>query len=391
MNLRLKHKQPSLPGDCQARQLSLKSRPGEENPMNTGQLKLRRNNATTAFLLSVGIVLAYLCYQIAQPFLTAITWAAILAIVFAPMHERVRRTLKRPELSALVSTLLTVLVAILPVLFLTLAISREVAQGVQQVRANAANITDLETTITQMRYVGPAWQWVQEHFKLSTDTNEVLSTAAQRAGAIAYNLARGVVANVSLFIFNIVLVAFTLFFFFRDGEAIVGCLKRAVPLEDETAESVLQMIAEVVRASINGVVVISLIKGLLAGLAFWVLGVPSPALWGAVGAVASLIPVVGIALVWVPAALALWIQGAALKALILAVYGATLLSLIDNVLYPFLVKGQVRLHTLLVFFSALGGLAVFGFLGFVLGPVVTTLAVMLVEVASEYYAGRPVE
>jgi predicted PurR-regulated permease PerM len=93
----------------------------------------------------------------------------------------------------------------------------------------------------------------------------------------------------------------------------------------------------------------------------------------------------------VPAALVLWLQGYALKALLLAIWGATVLSLIDNILYPFLVRGQVRLHTLLVFFSALGGLAVFGFLGFVLGPVVTTLAVMLIEVASAYYSGKPRE
>ena len=149
------------------------------------------------------------------------------------------------------------------------------------------------------------------------------------------------------------------------------------------------MVADVVRASINGVVGISLIKGLLAGLAFWLLGVPSPALWGVVGAVASLIPVVGIALVWVPAALLLWLKGFAIKALILAIWGATVLSFIDNILYPFLAQGEVRLHTLLVFFSAMGGLAVFGFLGFVLGPVVTLLAVTLVKVASEYYSGRP--
>jgi predicted PurR-regulated permease PerM len=361
--------------------------------MNTGQLKLRRNTAATAFLLLMGALLAYLCFRIAQPFLTAIAWATILAIVFAPVHAEISRKIKNADLSALASTTLTTLVAVLPLLLLALAISREVAQGVNQVRSSTNNLSDLETTLTQIRYVGPAWRWVQEHFKqLDPDASNMLSSAAQRAGGVALNVFKGAITNLSAFVLNVVLVAFTLFFFFRDGAAIVEHLKRAVPIDREAADEICQLIANVVRASINGVVVISLIKGLLLGLALWILGVPSPALWGAVGAVVSLIPVVGIALVWVPAALILWLQGHAVKALILAVWGATVLSFIDNILYPFLVRGQVRLHTLLVFFSALGGLAVFGFLGFVLGPVVTTLAVTLIEVASDYYSGaKPAE
>ena len=357
--------------------------------INTGQLKLRRNNATTVFLAIMGVLLAYLSFRIIQPFLTAIAWAAILAIVFAPLHAEISRKLKNAELSALASTLLTTLVAVLPLLLLVLAISREVTQGVNQIRSSTANFTDLETTLTQMRFVGPAWQWVQEHFKqLNPDAGDALSSAAQHAGSVALNIFKGAITNISAFVLNIVLVAFTLFFFFRDGATIVGHLKRAVPIDREIADEIGQLIANVVRASLNGIAVISLIKGLLAGLAFWILGLHSPALWGAVGAVTSLIPLVGIALVWVPAAIVLWIQGHVIKALILAVWGATVLSLIDNILYPFLVRGQVRLHTLLVFFSAMGGLAVFGFLGFVLGPVVTTLAITLIEVASNYYSGQ---
>lgn len=358
--------------------------------MNTGQLKLRRNTATTTFLALVGVLLAYLCFLIAQPFLEAIAWAGILAIVFAPMHVRLGKFIKNADLCALASTLLTTLVAVLPLILLVLAISREVALGVQQVKISSANLNNWEATLTNTRYVGPAWEWVQTHFKdFETNTTEVLSNAAQRVGTVAVNVFKGALTNISAFLFNVVMVAFTLFFFFRDGAKIVGYLKRALPIEAETADEVGAMIADVVRASINGVVGISLIKGLLAGLAFWFLGVPSPALWGVVGAVASLIPVVGIALVWVPAALLLWIKGFAIKALILAVWGATVLSFIDNILYPYLAQGEVRLHTLLVFFSAMGGLAVFGFLGFVLGPVVTLLAVTLVGVASDYYSGRP--
>lgn len=349
---------------------------------------LTRNTATTIFLIVVAALLAYLCYQIIQPFLTAIAWATILAVVFEPMHRRVQQALKRESLSAGVSTALATLIAVLPLALLGFAIAREAAQGYKQITAGIGSGTDPSTAISQVPVIGHAWQWLQAHFRQSgIDLSSVAGDAVQRAGDVAFTLAKGTITNLSSFVLNVVLVIFILFFFFRDGRLILHHLQRIVPIKSETAYEIYSLIGEVIRAAVNGVVVIGLVKGTLAGLAFWVLGVHSPVLWGTVGAFASVIPVVGISIVWVPATFVLLLQGHAIKALLLAIWGLTALSLADNILYPILVGGQVRLHTLLVFFSALGGLAVFGFLGFVLGPVVATLAVMLIEMASEYYSG----
>ena len=350
---------------------------------------VKRNTATTVFLAAVGLLLGYLCYQIVRPFLVAIAWATILAVVFEPLHQRVRGAFRRESLSAGVSTAVVILVAVLPFVLLGVTVAREVAQGYRQVAAGVSEGASPETAISQMPGVGPAWQWVQARLgEWGIELDSVADDALRRGGEFALGAVKGTVTNVSHFILNIVLVAFTLFFFFRDGPLILRSLQRASPIRTEAAYQTYGLISGVIRAAVNGVVVIGIVKGLLAGLAFWALGVPSPALWGTVSAFASVIPMVGPAVVWVPAAAVLALQGHPVKALVLAAWGVTVLGLIDNVLYPILVRGQVRLHTLLVFFRALGGLAVFGFLGFVLGPVVVTLAVTLVEVASEYYSGQ---
>jgi predicted PurR-regulated permease PerM len=358
----------------------------EERKVSFRQLIIRRNTATTVFLAAAGALLGYLCFQLARPFLTAIAWATILAVVFEPLHRRIRARVKRENLSAGLSTLLTTLLAILPLVLLGLAVAREAAQWYRQLTAAVGGSPDLATAINQMPVIGPAWHWLQEHLKQwDIELSSMGDDALQRASQLALSLAKGTITNLSALLLNLVLVTFTLFFFFRDGRLILAHLQRIVPLKPETAYQVLGQIGEIIRAAINGVVVIGLIKGLLAGLAFWALGVHSPVLWGTVAAFASVIPMVGVSLVWVPASIALWLQGSLVKAVLLAIWGVTALSLIDNLLYPILVGGQTRLHTLLVFFSALGGLAVFGFLGFVLGPIVATLAVMLIEVASEYH------
>jgi predicted PurR-regulated permease PerM len=355
---------------------------------NTRELKLRRNRATTIFFIAVTLLLAYLSYQIARPFLTAIAWATILAVIFFPIHTELRRLIRGPNLCATASTVVTMLVGVLPIALLVMAVTREATQGYQQIRERIGSGPPVSETIRRVRGVSRTAEWAEARLRdLGVDLEAILREGAQYAGELALSIAKGTITSLSSFLINTILVAFTLFFFFRDGPQILNHLQRIMPIESETAGGVYQLVGQVIRAAINGIVVISLIKGVLAGLAFWALGLPSPVLWGAVSAVVSVIPVFGTSLVWVPASVLLWMQGHPVKALIMVIWGATALSLIDNILYPLLVRNQVRLHTLLVFFSSLGGLAVFGFLGFVLGPVVATLALTLVEVASDYYAG----
>jgi predicted PurR-regulated permease PerM len=183
------------------------------------------------------------------------------------------------------------------------------------------------------------------------------------------------------------LVVFTMFYLFRDGAALRRALDDMLPLEHTQTRDVLARTREVIGATVYGVLVIALIQGVLGAFIFWVLGLPSPLLWGVVMFFLSMIPMAGAFLVWAPAALFLAVTGFWIKALILVGWGILVVGSIDNVLSPKLVGQRTRLHELLIFFSVLGGLEVFGVLGLVLGPVVVAITLALIEMVRQ--ANRP--
>ncbi len=171
-----------------------------------------------------------------------------------------------------------------------------------------------------------------------------------------------------------------MYYLFRDGERIRAALRDALPLETSQAHEIFLRTRDVISASIYGVLVIAAIQGALGGLAFWVLGLPSPLVWGVVMMFMSLIPVLGSFIVWIPAAIYLLATGEIWQGVVLIVWGALVIGSVDNFLRPKLVGEKTRLHELLIFFSVLGGLQVFGVLGLVLGPVVVAVALALLDV-----------
>jgi predicted PurR-regulated permease PerM len=175
-------------------------------------------------------------------------------------------------------------------------------------------------------------------------------------------------------------VLFTLYYLLRDADRIIAAIRQFVPLDTRDTDRILRETNEIIRASLQGVLAIAAIQGALGGLAFWVLGIPSPLLWGVVMFFLSMIPMAGAFIVWVPAAAYLLITGHWIKALLLTLWGALVIGTIDNVLRPRLVGQKTKLHELVVLFSVLGGLRVFGVLGIVVGPVVVAITLALLDV-----------
>jgi predicted PurR-regulated permease PerM len=175
-------------------------------------------------------------------------------------------------------------------------------------------------------------------------------------------------------------VIFTMYYFFRDGDNIARTVRDSLPLEREQADSILTRTREVIDASVYGVITIAIIQGTLGGLAFWLLGLRSAIIWAVVMTFLSMVPMLGAFIVWVPAAIYLALTGHWMKALLLAAWGTLVIGMIDNFLRPKLVGSRTRLHELLIFFSVLGGLNVFGVLGVVLGPVVLAITLALIDV-----------
>jgi predicted PurR-regulated permease PerM len=323
-----------------------------------------------AVLAATALVL-YICWLMLKPFLAVLGWASVFVIVFYPVHRRIVARVRRPGLSALISSLLVILIVVLPLAFLVTALARELAGATTMLPP----ILDTQSTrATQVL------TWIQERLSIGTiDLQTLLSQKLQQVGQAVLNQSVGMLGNLVSAIVQTGFVIFTMYYLFRDGEKIIAALPDALPLQRHQSEAILSRTAQVISASVYGVVFIAGIQGILGGLAFWVLGIPSPMLWGVLLGIVCMIPIAGSFLIWLPAAIYLGLTGHWTKALLLVLWGALVISSIDNLLRPRFMRQYTKLHELFVFFSVLGGITVFGLLGIVLGPVVLAVTMGLLN------------
>jgi predicted PurR-regulated permease PerM len=344
-------------------------------------------------LLVATILLLWQCWRMLEPFLGVVLWAVVLAIVFFPMHRRIRARVGSPGWSAVLSCLLVIFVILVPLTLLTFAVVNELsdfAQLLQQKADGNGGAAGVAAGLLDPNhpYLGPAVRWLGQYVDLGKLTSQAFIAERLKglSGAIAARTL-GFVGGAVGFIVEVFFVIFTMYYLFRDGERLREAAYDLMPLSDTKAREILERTGEVIGASVYGVLVIAVIQGVLGGLAFWVLGLPSPLLWGVVMIFLSMIPMLGSFIVWVPAAIYLGLTGEWGKAAMLAVWGALVIGSVDNFLRPKLVGERTRLHELLVFFSVLGGLQVYGVLGIVLGPVIVAISLALLDVLR--HADRP--
>jgi predicted PurR-regulated permease PerM len=330
----------------------------------------------TIFLGATAFVL-YLCLRILAPFLNVIAWAAVLSITFYPLHRDLRRRLRRPALSALLCSALVIVAFLIPLLFIVgVAVDQLLALGQSLQREFADQNAFMASP------VGRAYEWVMA--RVGLDNKAVIDWATQNASAVAgvvagYTVA--IAASVTGAIISFVFIVFAMFLLFRDGDRIVARIPDLLPFQPAQSEALLLRIRDAIHGGVFGIVVIALIQGALLGGMFWVLGIPSAALWAMVTVLTSVLPMVGAAGVWVPGVIYLIANGRWPAAIVLAVSGVAI-STVDNFLRPKLVGGRVGLSELVMFFALLGGLRLFGVLGIVLGPVLFAIAASIIDVLS---------
>jgi predicted PurR-regulated permease PerM len=337
-------------------------------------------------LMVATVVALYLCWKMLQPFIEVVLWAVVLVIVFFPIHRRIQARVGSPGWSAVLSCLLVIFIILVPLTLLTFAVVNEIGNFAQMLQPKqdgtggaagaAAGLFDPNS-----EYLGPVVRWVGQYYDVSRLASQEFIAERLKgvSGAIA-SRTLGFVGGAVGFIVEVFFVIFTMYYLFRDGERMRAAAYDMMPLSGPQAREILDRTGEVIGASVYGVLVIAVIQGVLGGLAFWVLGLPSPLLWGVVMIFLSMIPMLGAFIVWVPAAIYLALTGDWGKAIILAVWGALAIGSVDNFLRPKLVGERTRLHELLVFFSVLGGLQVFGVLGIVLGPVIVAITIALLDI-----------
>jgi len=328
-------------------------------------------------LLAVTGLAAYLCWKMMAPFVEVIAWAGVLAVVFFPAYRGLRTWIRRPNLAAVLAVVLVIVTVLAPLVFVCGAVVNELQGMTASVQAEFERLrSDPQAAAALQARLDRIRGTVDIESILS---NENVSAFATRVSQFLLARSAGLVGSLLSILVSAGFTIFTLFYLFRDGEALVHRLPDMLPLDRARGRKLLHRAHEIITASVYGVVVIAIIQGALGGLMFAVLGLPSPIVWGVVMTFLSTIPMLGSGIVWGPAAVVLGVTGQWWKMGALTLWGVLVIGTIDNFLRPRLVGKRTRMHDLLVFFSVLGGLAAFGVIGLLLGPVILGISMVLFE------------
>jgi len=322
-----------------------------------------RDRFSSVLFYGVVFLLAYLIYLIFSPFLAPLAWAAILVVLFYPWHERLARRWGNSG-GALASTVVVTCVLILPGFALATLFVREAVQAA----------VGMQTAFAEghLPWLNHAWNWLVTHSPGGNgrDLSSLLAQGSNTLGARAAGLLSAVLTHTALFFFELFVTLFALYFFFRDGDQLMSLFRAILPFDDTSRERMIDGTRNLIRASVTTSLVVAAVQGIICGAAFWVTGISAPIFWGVGMAFCSLLPVIGSAIIWAPAAIWLFSTGHWGAALILLAICAGLTSMVDSLLRPILLSGHAGLNGLMVFISVVGGVAVFGVIGLVLGPIV---------------------
>jgi len=332
-------------------------------------------------VLSYGglLLLIYLVFLIFEPFLAALGWAAVLTIFFYPMHHWLLQRFSTNR-AAVFSTLAVTFLLIVPAIVVTTLFVREavsISRGVQH-----------SLTGGQAPLVARTWAWFAKHvpgLDPNADLLDMVETTVQRQASFLAERAGAILRNVAAFIFDLFVMIFALFYFFRDAEEILRGVRSILPFDAEHRDTMLAQARDLISASVTTSLIVAAIQGLLGGLGFAIVRLPTPLFWGVAMAFFSLVPVVGSALIFVPASLWLVFTGHWGRAILLLVICAGVSAIVDNVVRPLLLGGRTEISALVIFISVVGGVSLFGMLGLVLGPILVATATSVFAV----YRDRP--
>ena len=348
-------------------------------------MKLPSTFYARVFALAVAALLAWALFRIFAPFSDSIAWAAFLAFLLFPLNVRLLRRFRgRAAPAAGVLTIVAPVAVLLPLGALTVEFIAQIELLVRKLQGATAQL-DIRTFADLQRFplIAHANLWLQAHTSISaeqvqgwliTGTREVL----QRAAAISGTFFLGALSS----LLGIALTLFLLFFFLCDGDAMILRGRNLIPLEEGYKVRLFNQLSGITRAIVFGTSMTALLQGLVLGVGFSIASLPSPVVFGVLGALIAMLPVGGTAAVWIPATLWLFFDGRWGYGIFMIVWGI-MLSVLDNVLKPLLISGRAPISTLVVFLGVLGGIDAFGAIGIVAGPVILSLVLALIEFAEE--------
>ena len=314
---------------------------------------------------SLVLLTGYLSFVVLQPFLASLAWAVIFAMMFHPVHLQMAGRLGANR-AALLTTVMAGVLIVGPGVLIVSVFAREVPMVLEYLKGVSVTPDQVQQIWDGIRSRSPV--------ELPADPTSMLRDGAQRALAFLAPRAGAVVADLLATLGALIIMLFALFFLLRDGHTLARQVRELLPLPEKERDRMIAETRDLVIASVGAGLAVAAAQGFIGGVAFAILGVNAPVIWGVVMAMTSLIPLVGAALVWLPAGLWLLLSGEVARGVILLVVGGAGISLVDNILRPLLLSGRTSASGLVVFLGLLGGVAAFGFVGLVLGPIVLVTA-----------------
>lgn len=318
------------------------------------------------------ILVGYLLFLIIAPFLVPLGWAGVLAVSVQPVFRELAPRIGRARAAGL-SVAMVFLLLVLPLWLIVQVIVSEGTLALKTLQAALA-APPPEQLVT-------VWAWVQSHVpRLAPERlSETLGTLGESAGALLASSSGRLLGGVAMLIVDVAVALFALYFFLRDGPAIVRVLRGLLPFHEGQREQVVRQVEDLVYASVIAGLAVAAVQGFLGGLGFWAVGVRAPVVWGTVMAFVSLVPVVGASLVWAPVAIWFLLTGDVTRGLVLIGIGAGLVGSADNILRPLLLSGRSSMNGLVTLVALLGGMSAFGLIGLVFGPVVVAIGQALLS------------
>ena len=340
-------------------------------------------------LLLISVSVAFL--WVLWPFAGALFWAGVFALVFSPLHFRFFKAMPKRRTTAALLTLAVILVlVILPVGFITVQLVKEAGVVYQQVQSGDLSFSRY---FQQIFDALPGWlTGLLERFGMNDlgVIQQQLSAGLKRGSQFFATQALNIGQNTFDFLVSFFVMLYLLFFLLRDGGALSRHIEGAVPLEPAIKRNLSGKFTTVIRATVRGNLVVAMVQGAIGGVMFWILGIHGSILWGTLMALLSLLPA-GAAVVWGPVAVYFLVTGAVGKGLVLFIVGALGIGLIDNFLRPLLVGKDTKMPDYVVLVSTLGGMALFGLSGFVIGPVVAAMFMAVWDIFAKVRLAGPAD
>lgn len=339
-------------------------------------MQLNRFYAFT--LIALSIILGFLGFQVLKPFLNPLAWAAVLSIVFYPLYAFLGRFFRWNSLCSAITTAVILAVILGPFSYVSLLLASEIREVADYIdRGELYSLTKL------LKEPRVAWLLEKVRSLLNIQDADVANMLIENLSNFGRQLMGKITAgvkNVVSALLDFIFMALSIFFLLRDGPDFIKKARNYMPFSEVHKDRLEEQIKGMVVSTVFGGVVVAVVQGLIGGMAFFFLGVPSPVIWGTAISIMSFVPVLGTFSIWGPITVYLFLEDATGRAFVLLLIGTFGISMVDNILKPIIIGGRTKMPTLLIFFSVIGGIKLFGLIGLIMGPLVVALFISVLEI-----------